>query len=209
MTNELILRNELDAKKTPLQTRKSGFVPGVIYGPAFSPQKVAVSYRDFTRVFREAGEAQVIYLETGGAKEPVLIHDVQMDPLTERFFHVDFYRFKKGSKVRTLIPLDFQGVAPAVKDKGGVLFTNIREVEVEALPEKLVHSLAVDLSLLVEVGAEVFLRDLPVPEGVEILDALDTVVVHVVEKAAEAAPAQEEAVAAEGESEEKKAEPGA
>ena len=91
MTKELILHNQLKQEKNTRQLRKAGFVPGIIYGPAFRARKVAVSYHDFCRLFRQAGTSQVIYIQMDDVKEPVLIHDVQLDTLSDRFSHVDFY----------------------------------------------------------------------------------------------------------------------
>lgn len=199
MTKELILHNQLkDVPQRPLQVRKAGLLPGVVYGPAFSARKVAVSYHDFVKVFREAGASQVIYIEMDSGKEPVLVHDIQVDPLTDHFSHVDFYRFKEGTKVRAVIPLEFQGVAPGVKDQGGVLFTNLREVEVEGFPEKLVYSLVVDLSTLFDIGDEVCLRDLALPEGIEAVDPPDTVVMRVVEREDDSGGVLQEEGATEG-----------
>lgn len=178
---KFVLKDKLQDSETPNQLRKAGLLPGIVYGPEFAPTRVALSYRDFAHVFKKAGESQVVYLEVKGKEEPVLVHDVALDPLSDAFLHVDFYRFKKGSKVETVIPLEFQGVAPGVKDKGGVLFTELREVEVEALPEKLVSFIPVDLSILAEIGDEIAVKDVKTPEGVEITLDPDTVVVRVTE----------------------------
>ncbi len=171
---------------------KNTSIPGIIYGPQFSPKKISLAYKDFVTVFKQVGESQVIELESEEGKEPVLIHEVQIDPLSGHFMHVDFYRFLKGSKVHAIIPLEFYGVSSGVKDKGGTLFTNLRELNVRATPDKLISVIHIDLNVLKELGDMLTVGDLIIPEGIEILNEPSEIIVSVVESAKEASkPAKE------------------
>ncbi len=177
--------------KTRNVSGKNASIPGIIYGPQFSPKKISLAYKDFVTVFKQVGESQVIELGGEEGKEPVLIHEVQVDPLSGHFTHVDFYRFLKGNKVHAIIPLEFQGVSSGVKDKGGTLFTNLRELNVRATPDKLINLIHIDLNILKELGDMLTVGDLIAPEGIEILNEPSEIIVSVVESAKEASkPAQ-------------------
>src|SRR4051812_10944877 len=80
-------------------TRKTGNVPGVVYGAHQEATSIAVEARAFDKIFREAGEATIVALEGLGDALPTLIHEVDLDPLTHRPRHIDFYAVTKGQKV--------------------------------------------------------------------------------------------------------------
>ncbi|MGB9609058.1 MAG: 50S ribosomal protein L25, partial [Minisyncoccia bacterium] len=78
------------------------------------------------------------------------------------------------------IPLEFIGESPAVKNYGGVLNKSMFEIEVEALPGDLPHSLQVDLNNLTELGQTIYVKDLIIPKGVKVLVGLETPIVTVI-----------------------------
>lgn len=160
---------------------REGGIPGVVYGPGFEARPLHISMKEFMKVFREAGESQVVTLDMKGESIPVLIHDIQRHPLTQGLIHVDFYHITKGHKVQAMTPLAFIGTSPGVKDKGGTVLTMVREVEVEALPEALPHTLEINLENLKEFGDEIMVRDIVLPSGVDMITAPDIVVVSLAE----------------------------
>ena len=161
----------------------------VFYGPREPSTPVAVSLKDFKKALKVAGESSVITLAGVGEDKEVLIHDVQYEPVTGEPRHADFYVIEKGKKVRVSVPLTFVGVAPAVKELGGVLMKVLHEVEVEAMPKDLPHELAVDISPLSDFESKIEVRDLSLPAGVSVLARPDEVVALVSE-------AKEEEIAA-------------
>ncbi|MFH0851992.1 MAG: 50S ribosomal protein L25 [bacterium] len=170
-------RQEL-GKKTNKQ-RKAGLIPAVIYGHDVKSEPLYVPASDFGRVYKEAGESTLVGLELAGKKRNVLIHDVAKDPLSEKVMHVDFYQVKMGEKIKAKVPLVFIGEAPAVKSEGGVLVKNIQEVEVEALPQDLLHHLDVDISGLVTFQDHILIKDLPVQGSIKILAEGDEIIASV------------------------------
>ena len=176
---------ELREHQKSTQLRKKGFIPAVIYGAEFPSRNIVLRYKEFASIFKQAGESQVIEIQGEGLKEPVLIHEVQVDPVSGDILHVDFYRFTKGAKVHAMIPLVFEGVSGGVKDKGGVLLTNLRELNVRGLPDKLVSSISVDLSALKELEDVITIGDLAIPSGIELLHAPADIVISVTESAKE------------------------
>ncbi len=80
--------------------------------------------------------------------------------------HADFYVFEKGKKIKVGVPLEFTGVAPAIKELGGSLIKVLHTIEIEALPKDLPHKINVDISALVDFKTSIKASDLKLPEGV-------------------------------------------
>lgn len=171
-----------DSGKKVKNLRKNGLLPGVLYGPKIKEaQPLAVDLKQFEKVYQEVGESGLISLEIEGQKEkiPVLIHEVSRDPLTEKPIHVDFYQPKLEEEVEVVIPIIFEGEAPAVKDLGGTLVRNISEVKVRALPQNLPHEIKVNIESLKTFEDYILIKDLKLPEGVKILRGAEEIVASV------------------------------
>jgi large subunit ribosomal protein L25 len=131
---------------------------------------------------------------------PVLIHNVQIDPVDESILHVEFYQVDLKEKVKTKVPLVVVGESPAVAERKGVILSLLTEIDVEALPTDLPEKIEVDVSKLTEVDQEIKVSELQVPAAVTVLSDAVLGVVKVgalVSKEAEAqAAAEAEAQAA-------------
>lgn len=168
--------------------RENGMMPAIVYGPKQEALQVEMNLRDFTKVLEKAGESTVINLSVDGEGHNVLIHEVDVDPVTSVPRHADFYAIVKGQKVKVDIQLEFVGESQAVK-QGGNLVKALHEVEVEADPMNLPHDLKVDISALAELNAHILAKDIPLPAGVTLVTGADEVVATVVEaKEEEVAP---------------------
>ncbi len=169
--------------------RRAGSVPAVVYGAHFESTPITVSATAFEKVLREAGEATIVSLAGLGEPLPTLIHEVDLDPITNHPRHVDFYAVTKGEKVEVAIPLAFVGESLAV-EQGANLVKVLHELEVEADPMNLPHTIEVDLSILRAIGDRIYVKDLKLPTGVEIVGEPEEVVAlvqEVVEEKEEAA----------------------
>ncbi len=160
--------------------RGAGKIPAVLYGPKTKSQMIAVGEKEFEKAFKEAGESTLLNLEVENRKVPVLIHDVQRDPLQGTVIHIDFYEPPLDKKVKVKLPIVVQGEAPAVKELGGTLIRHIQEIEVSALPQDLPHELTIAVDGLVVFEDRILVKDIRVPEGVTIEHDLDDVVAQVV-----------------------------
>ncbi len=161
-------------------------IPCVLYGPKIKNTSLEIDLKEFTKLYKQAGESSLVTLEMEENKKSVaLIHEVQLDPLTDSIIHVDFYQPILTEEVEATVPLIFEGVAPAVKDLGGTLVKEIQELEVKALPEKLPHDIKVSIDKLKTFEDEILIKDLQVPEGVTILKDPEEIVVNVFESEAE------------------------
>lgn len=164
---------------------------GVVYGAHHEATPIVMSQSAFTKVLAEAGEATIVSLTGLGDALPTLIHEVDLDPMTNQPRHVDFYAVTKGEKVQVAIPVVFVGESPAV-DKGANLVKVLHEIEVEADPMNLPHDFQVDLSVLVDINAQIHVRDVMLPAGVTLVTNGDEVIVltqEVAKEKEEVAPA--------------------
>ena len=174
--------------------RKAGFMPAVYYGHKKESTPIQIKKNDFLKAWKNAGESTVIKLETPDGDLEALIHDVDLDPVTDEPRHADFYVFEKGHKVEIAVPLEFIGISPAVKDLGGVLMKILHEIKVKAEPSNLPHQIEVDISPITELEGQILAKDINLPKGVELLEHPEEVIVTVAtpkaeEKVEEAAPA--------------------
>ena len=189
-------------------SRKEGLIPGEVYGHGFKNEHVAIKVKDFLKVFSEAGESTIVNLKLGSEGWPVLIYDVKKDYLSGGVTHVDFYRVTMTEKIKAKVPLDFIGESLAIKDKLGILNKAMSEIEVEALPANLPHNFQVDLSSLVDLTSNIYVKDLSISKNVKVLVDLETVVATIVpmQKEEVVAPVVVDVSTVKVEGEEKKAE---
>lgn len=173
--------------------RNTGSIPAVFYGNKQASSPISVKTSEFIKVWKEAGESSVISLVGSLGTVDALIHDVDIDPVTEIPRHADFYVFEKGKKIEVNIPLAFVGVSPAVKDLSGNLVKVMHELAIEASPENLPHEIEVDISTLVNFDSQILAKDIILPKGVTLASVEDEVVASV--SAPRADEAEEPAVA--------------
>ena len=164
--------------------RKSGQTPVVIYGGGRNPLALSVDSHDFELLHRKAGGNSIIAISiehTDGTKEKknVLVHQVDIHPVTSKILHADLLQIKMDELITTSIPLKFVGDSVAVIEQSGSLLTPLSEVEVECLPANLPHELEVDLTPLVDFDAVIHVSDIVVGEGVTVLTDPEAVVAHV------------------------------
>ena len=181
MVIELLATEREVKKESPTALRKKGRIPAIYYGRKRKASSISVPIVDFVKVWKKAGESQVVSLKVGKEILDCLIYDVDKDPVSEMPRHADFYVFEKGQKIKVKIPLEFVGVSAAVKDLGAVLVKVLREVEIEAAPKDLPHILNVDISKLANFDSQIIAKDIILPVGVALIANSDEVVASVYE----------------------------
>ncbi len=152
-------------------------IKAVVYGPAYPSTPLVINQKDFTKLYKQAGESSIVTLKGLKVDQDVLIHDIQINVRNGDIVHADFYAVKKGQKIKVGVPLVFVGVADAVKTHGADLIKNIFEVEIEAEAKDLPHEIEIDLSVLKEIDDHITVGDIKAPKGVKILDNEDDVIV--------------------------------
>jgi large subunit ribosomal protein L25 len=175
-----------DPKLSSNTLRRNKQIPGVFYGKGKESLALQVEYQVFRKAFIKGGYSQILDLDVEGKKFKVLVHDVQFDPITGAITHVDFLNINLKEEITTDVPVEVKGIAPAVKDHGGILTTVKRELTVRCLPMDLPHSIVVDVSGLLEFSQAIHVKDIELPKGVVITDEADDVVITV------SAPKEEE-----------------
>lgn len=188
--------------------RRENLIPANISGKNIKSLSIQISGKEFKTTFAKVGETGILELVV--AKEtkarPVLIHFVQIHPVTEDILHVDFRQVDLTEKVSVAVPFEITGISPAIA-KGGVLIQLIKEIEVEALPNDLPEKFILDTSKLTEIGQGIALKDIKVDVSkVKIMsENLDELVLKIEEPTkeevveapvVEAAPAEGEAAPA-------------
>lgn len=169
-------KREFTKKKVKI-LRQQGILPAVLYGHEVKPINLSLNGKEFSEIFDKAGTSSLINLEIEGEKPiKILVHDLQIHPVTDKTMHVDFYQVKMTEKITTEIPLEFVGEAPAVKELEGNLITSKDEIEVECLPDALVPKIDVDISVLKTFDDLIHIKDLNVPSNIEVLDNPEEVV---------------------------------
>ncbi|MBI4100492.1 50S ribosomal protein L25 [Candidatus Microgenomates bacterium] len=178
--------------------RREGILPANIYGKDIKSLAVQLKDKEFETVFKEAGETGLVDVAVNGEVKPVLIHNVQVEPLSNQYLHADFYQVNLKEKIKAMVPVVAVGEAKAVIDKVGIILQPLSEIEVEALPEDLPEKIEVNVEKLANLDEQIAVGDLKAPEGVEILTDPSQVVVKIaalVSKEAEELAAQEAAAA--------------
>lgn len=192
------------------QLRAAGQLPANIFGKGVVSMSIAVATDAFEKVYDQAGETGLIELTVDNAVHPVLVHMVQIHPVTSEILHIEFFQVNLKEKVHANVPLETVGESLAVKDSVGVLLTPVSEVEVEALPAEIPESIEVDISTLAALNDEIKVKELNVPAGVTVLTDPEMTVAKIAElvqqEEPEPAPAVEGADSAESSVEPKEGE---
>lgn len=172
-----LLAKKRDMEVKAKEHRRQGFVTGEYYGKDIKNVSLSIPYQDFRKAYKKAGKSTILDLEIEGEKPThALVHEVDYDPVTDQYIHVDFVHVDLDKEVSTKIPFVFVGVSPAVKDLQGTLNTAMDGVEVKCLARDLISSIEVDISSLVDFSSVVRVSDLKVPSTITILTPLDGVI---------------------------------
>lgn len=160
--------------------RKEGILPGNISGKKVKSESVQVVLKDFEKVYKEVGETGLLTLTIGSSEKPVLIHNLQVNPVSDAPVHVDFLQVDLKEKVEAAIPVELIGESPAEKQALGTVVQYINEIKVEALPTDLPEKFEIDTSKLTEVDQSVTVKDLNYDKNkIEVKTGLDEIVVKV------------------------------
>ena len=203
-------KNTLKAEKRKIfgrkikSLRREGILPANIYGKKVKSLAIQFPQKGFNEVYKEIGETGILEIMIGKEKKPVLVHNVQVDPVTDVPLHVDFLQINLKEKVTADVPIELIGESPAEKRGLGTVVQYLNEIEVEALPAKLPEKFEVDLSGLKEVDDSTMVKDLKVDtKTVEIKTDIEQMIVKVEppqkEEEVIAPPAEEEEEVVEGE----------
>ncbi|HET7496630.1 MAG TPA: 50S ribosomal protein L25 [Candidatus Limnocylindrales bacterium] len=193
--------------KAVARIRKSGRVPAVVYGHGVDSSNVSLDAHAFDLLRKHTGPNALVDLSVDGAKaNPVLIHDVQIHPVSRRPLHADLFLVRMTEELTVDVPLVATGESHAVAELNGTLLHPTETVKVKALPDHLPQSIEYSVESLVDFDATIRVSDLVIPEDVTLLTDPDEIIakvqaprVEIEEVPAEVEGEGEEGEAAEGE----------
>lgn len=174
MSIDFVLQADIrddQGKGASRRLRRAGRVPAVVYGGGRPARAVALDQNAVKKALgQEAFYSSVIQIRVGERQQPVILKDVQRHPAKGFALHLDFQRIVADEKIRMSVPVHLKGEkeAPGVRTGGGLVSHLMNEVEVSCLPGNLPEFLELDISAL-EVDDSLHLSDIPLPEGVEII----------------------------------------
>ena len=145
--------------------RQQGKIPAVLYGHGGENVTLSVGSHELGVVLHHG--VRVLDLAIGGAKETVMIKEVQYDAMGDEPVHVDFTRVALGEKIRLRVPVELVGTAAGVT-AGGILDHPVSDVEIECFPTNIPESVRVQVKAL-QIGDMITVGDLTLPEGVTVL----------------------------------------
>ena len=173
---------EKSGKGAARQLRRSGKVPGVLYGQG-ECLLLTIEPEPLTKILKsQAGSTALIALTVNGAKakpkRTALLRDFQVDPVEGHVLHADLFEISMDKPIRVKVPVHVIGGTPAGVKEGGILHYNTRELHVECLPGALPDHIEVDASPLT-IGQGIHLKEIAKIEGLRYLDDPDQMVVSV------------------------------
>ncbi|HEV7125888.1 MAG TPA: 50S ribosomal protein L25 [Ktedonobacterales bacterium] len=189
---------QVEGKKVK-QLRRAGVIPANLFGRGRDSRAIQVAATEIKRILAKHAGSKILRLAVGGTEDTVLIRHIQREPKTGAIQHIDFMHVDMKERMHAKVPVSLVGEAPGVKLYNGVLLLVLDSVDVECLPGNLPEVVEADVSGLAELDSALHVRDLTVPDGVEILSEGDEIVAKVerTRAAVEEAPAATPAAAAE------------
>lgn len=181
--------------------RSQGLIPANIYGKNYTSEAIELSFLHFSKLYKTSGETQVIYLNLDGKEIPTLIHNVQKHPVTHAFLHVDFRKVDLKQKIEAQVPILFIGESEAVEQKKGDLLTILDELTISALPDKIPHSIEVDISSLKEVDDQIIVSNIKKSDDYDIIADQENIIAKIAEHKEEVIEPTPAAETIEGEAE--------
>ena len=168
-------------KNVNRRLRVDGKIPVVVYGGGSESLAAVAQLSELAAIIRtDAGVNSVFSLDIEGeGVNDVIFQDRQIHPVTGRLIHADLRRFAKGEKIEMTVPIHLSGEPDALKEEGAVLSQAMREIKVLCEPANTPDSIDVDISELTGDHA-IHVSDLKVGEGIEILEAPETVVASII-----------------------------
>lgn len=177
-------KNKGTGTRVARKLRAQGQIPAIVYGHKQAPQPISIGRDDVWKMIKKA--THLAQLQIGTASEMVVVRDIQWDHLGKEILHLDFARVSADERIETEVKVETHGTAPGVAE-GGALDQPVHTLTVSCRATAIPESIRVDLSDL-HMNKAIHVRELTLPEGVTTAMDPDAVVVHVINRYAEAEP---------------------
>jgi large subunit ribosomal protein L25 len=182
-------KNKGTGSRVSRRLRKQGRIPAIIYGHKQDPTPISIAREAVWEMIKKSTHLAELSLGggAGAPTETVLVRDVQWDHLGKEIIHLDFGRVSADESIETEVRIDIKGTAAGVNE-GGILEVLVHDLTVTCRANAIPDAIRVDVSHL-QLNQEIHVKDLVLPEGVKVEADPELLLVHVVTRAAEAAPA--------------------
>jgi len=180
MSEKIVLeasKRELIGKQVK-QLRREGKLPAVVYGHGVEPTPIVLDLRETSKVLKEVGLSTFVTLKVAGDEYAVLVRETQKGIISREYLHADFQVIAMDQLVRAQVKIVILGDdVPAVREFGAMLVTGLDSLDVESLPKDLPKQVEVDASVLENIGDNIMIRDLDLPDSLTVYDDLDTMII--------------------------------
>ena len=149
--------------------RLAGKVPAVIYGGKLKSLPISLDKRDTTNTLNKVSGSTILTIDIEGEEHAALVREIQQDYIKGELIHVDFLAVSLKEKLRTNVSISLVGDAPVLEEYSALIVSGLDQIEVECFPQDLPEVIEVDVSILEELGAAIYLKDIPTIENVEFL----------------------------------------
>jgi len=193
---------KLDSKKRTMtgkgsarKLRSAGRLPIILYGPETSPIMLSLDYKQLQKILRGKSAENIIFdlkVDSNGKNQSkrVMIKELQKDPVTREYLHVDFYEISMEKELEVDIPLYLVNTPIGVTE-GGILEHIRREVKIACMPKNLVDKIEIDVSGLA-IGQSLHIEDIDLPSGLKSIEDGDLTIATVVAPSIEEEVVEEE-----------------
>jgi large subunit ribosomal protein L25 len=200
-----VQQREVSSRGQLRRIRSEGKVPGVVYGKGMSgPTNISIDAKELMIMLRSHPYAVVEMEIPGAGKLPVMMTELQRDPLSQQVMHIDFHLINMNEKITTSTRLEITGTSPG-EQEGGMLQLVLHDIEIQCYPSDIPDHLSVDVSNL-EIGHHLSISDLNLPTGVETLQDPTSVIVSIIAPQKERTEEEVDALEDEAEEDRKHAE---
>lgn len=169
---------EASGKGAARATRRTGFVPAIVYGHKIAPASIKLPERSLRTFMSSGGENVIINMHMGeDTMETVMLKDIQIDPVSRRIVHADFIRVSLEEVVAAHVPIILIGEPPGISE-GGIQEFLLREFQIECQVGQMPENIEVDVSSL-QIGDRVRVSDIQLSEEMTLLDDPATIIVTI------------------------------
>lgn len=150
--------------------RSMGRLPAIFYGPEIKPIMLSIDYMQIKKILKGKSAENIIFdlridSDEKSQSKKAMIKELQRDPVTRDYLHVDFYEIAMGKEVEVEIPVDLINTPIGVSE-GGILEVARRGLRVTCMPEDMVDKIDIDVSGL-DIGQSLHIKDIAFPPGLK------------------------------------------
>ena len=158
-----------DTGKKVKKLRRAGRVPAILYGGKLESLPISLDTRETTNTLNNVSGSTILTIDVEGEEHAALVREIQQDYIKGDLLHVDFLAVSLEEKLRTNVSISLTGDAPVLEEYSALIVSGLDQIEVECFPQDLPEVIEVDISSLEELGAAIYLKDIPKIENVEFL----------------------------------------